>query len=90
MAARAPLCSRLTKRTPLSRCRSPSTWVSDTSESTNDHSDSDDSSAVVAVEPIDQAAAEVPNLAYLVAASDFTQFLLNDPHAPMVTVSLRV
>ena len=31
----------------------------------------------------------LPCLADLMAASDFTQYLLNDPHAPMVTVSLE-
>ena len=50
---------------------------------------SDDSSAVVAVEPIDQAPAEVPSLADILAARDFTQFPLNGPCAPMVTVSLE-
>ena len=39
------------------------------------------------VEPTDQAAADVPCLADL--TSDFTQPLLNDPHAPMVAVSLE-
>ena len=43
----------------------------------------------MAVEPIDQAPAEVPSLADILATPDFTQFLLNDPHAPMVTMSLE-
>ena len=34
---------------------------------------------------IDQAAAEVSCVAELLAAPDFTQHLLNDLHAPMVT-----
>ena len=80
-------CSLLTKRTPLVRRRIPSTW-SLTRQSDN-HSDSDDSSAAVVVEPIDQAAADVPCLADLMATPDFTQYLLNDPRAPMVTVSLE-
>ena len=37
--------------------------MSDTSESTDNQSDSDDSSAVAVVEPTDQAAADVPCLA---------------------------
>ena len=41
------------------------------------------------VEPVDQAAAEVPGAANLLAASDFMQHLLNDMHAPMVTVILE-
>ena len=59
--------------------------AAETSESSDDHSDSDDSSAVALIEPTDQAqaAAEVPCLADLLTTSDFTQYLLNDPHAPM-------
>ena len=41
------------------------------------------------VEPTDQTAADVSCLADLMATSDFTQNLLNDPHAPMVAVSLE-
>ena len=63
--------------------------MSDTSESTGSQSDSDDSSVVAVTEPTDQAAADVPCLADLMATSDFTQYLLNDPHAPMVAVSLE-
>ena len=74
---------------PADEARDPIDLVSDTSESTDHHSDSDDSSAVVVVEPTDQAAADVPRLADLMATPDFTQYLLNDPHAPMVTVSLE-
>ena len=40
---------------PVAEAQAPIDLVSDTSESDEDHSDSDDSSAVVAVEPIDQA-----------------------------------
>ena len=39
---------------PASEAQDPIDLVSDTSESTDDHSDSDDSSAAVVVEPIDQ------------------------------------
>ena len=67
----------------------PIDLVSDTSESSDDHSDCDDSSAVVVIEPTDQASAEVPCLADLLTTSDFTQYLLNDPRAPMVSVSLE-
>ena len=63
--------------------------MSDTSESTDNPSDSDDFSAVAVVEPTDQAAAYVSCLADLMATSDFTQHLLNDPHAPTVAVSLQ-
>ena len=52
-------------------------------------SDSDHSSDVAVVEPVDQAAAEVPSAVDLLAASDFTQHLLNDMHAPMVIVILE-
>ena len=42
-------------------------------------SHSDDSSAVAVVESTDQATADVPCLANLMATSDFTQY--HDPHA---------
>ena len=48
---------------PAGEAQDPIDLVSDTSESTDNHSDSDDSSAVVVVEPTDQAAADVPRLA---------------------------
>ena len=51
---------------------------SDSSESTGSLSDSENSSVVAVVEPTDQAAAEVPCAADLMATSDFTQHLLND------------
>lgn len=66
--------------------------ASDTSASSSDGSqasDSDESSAAVVVEPTDQAAAEVPCVEDLLVAPDFTLHLLNDLHAPMVTVSLE-
>ena len=66
--------------------QAPIDLVSDTSDSDEDHSDSDDSSVAVAVEPVDQAPAHVADI---LAARDFAQFLLRDPHAPMVTVSLE-
>ena len=62
--------------------------MSDTSESTDNQSDPDDSVPWRWLNP-DQAAADVPCLANLMATSDFTQYLLNDPHAPMVAVSLE-
>ena len=68
--------------------RKQSTW-SLIHQTRPDSSDSDDSSAVVAVEPVDQAPADVSSLADTLAARDFTQFLLKDPHAPMVTVRLE-
>ena len=70
---------------PADEAQAPIDLVSETSESTGSSSDSDDSSAVAVVEPVDQAA-ELPCTADLLAASDFTQHLLNDMHAPMVTV----
>ena len=45
---------------PAAEAQGPIDLVSDTSESAEGHSDSDDSSVVVAVEPIDQAPADVP------------------------------
>ena len=63
--------------------------MSDTSASAGSQSDSDDSSAVAVVEPTDQAAAEVPCVADLMATSNFPQHLLNDPHAPMIAVGLE-
>ena len=63
--------------------------VSETSESDGSASNSDNSSDVAVVESVDQAAAEVPGAANLLAASDFTQHLLNDMHASMVTVILE-
>ena len=69
--------------------QAPIDLVSDTSDSDEDHSDSDDSSVAVAVEPVDQAPADVSSVADILAARDFAQFLLRDPHAPMVTVSLE-
>ena len=73
---------------PADEAQAPTDLVSDSSESTDSSSDSDDSSVVAVVEPVDQAA-EVPCVADLLAASDFTQHLLNDLHAPMVTVILE-
>ena len=52
----------LDEAAPAAEVQDPIDLVSDTSESTDESCDSDDSSAVVAVEPIDQAAAEVPVL----------------------------
>ena len=49
----------------------------------------DHSSDVAIVEPVDQAAAVIPCAADLLAASDFTPHLLNDMHAPIVTVILE-
>ena len=69
---------------PAEEAQAPIDLVSDSSESTGNSSDSDDSSVVAVVEPVDQAAAEVPCVADLMAASDFTRHLLNDLHAPMV------
>ena len=69
--------------------QAPIDLVSETSESNGSASDSDDFSIVAVVEPVDQAAAEVPCAADLLAATDFTQHLLNDMHAPMVTVILE-
>ena len=63
---------------PADEAKAPIDLVSNSSESTGCASDSDDSSVVVVVEPIDQAA-EV----------HFTQHMLNDVHAPMVTVILK-
>ena len=54
-----------------------------------DPADSDHSSDVAIVEPVDQAAAVVLSVADLLTASDFTPHLLNDPHAPMVTVLIE-
>ena len=59
------------------------------SEFSDSASDSDHSSDVVIVEPVDQAAAVVPSVGDLLTASDFTPHLLNDMHAPMVTVILE-
>ena len=61
--------------------QAPIDLVSD-SESTGDSGDSDDFSDVAVVEPVDQAAAEVPCVADLLTSSDFTQHLLNDLHEP--------
>ena len=75
---------------PAADEHAPIDLVSDTSDSDDDHSDSDDDSSVaVAVEPVDQAPADVPCVSDILAARDFTHFLLRDPHAPMVTVSLE-
>ena len=74
--------------TPADEAQAPIDLVSDSSESTGSSSDSDDSSVVAVIEPTDQAAADVPCVADLMAASDFTQHLLNDLRAPMVTVIL--
>ena len=49
----------------------PIDLISDTLASTDDSSDSDDSRAAVAVEPIDQAAAEVSSLTGLSVVQDF-------------------
>ena len=74
---------------PADDAQAPIDLVSDTSEFNGSASDSDHSSDVVIVEPADQAAAGVPGAADLLAASDFTPYLLNDMHAPMVTVILE-
>ena len=75
---------------PAAEAQDPIDLVSDTSESAEDNSDTaHDGSSAVAVEPIDQAPAEVSSLVDILAARDVTQFLLNGPHAPMVTVSLE-
>ena len=74
---------------PAEEAQAPIDLVSDTSASAGSQSDSDDSSVVAVIEPTDQAAAEVPCVVDLMAATDFTQHLLNDPHAPMITVSLE-
>ena len=71
---------------PADDAQAPIDLVSDTSESAGSLSDSDHSSDVAIVEPVDQAAAVIPCAADLLAASDFTPHLLNDMHAPMVTV----
>ena len=73
---------------PADDAQAPIDLVSD-AESTGTSGDSDDSSDVAVVEPVDQAAAEVPCVADLLTSSDFTQHLLNDLHAPMVTVILE-
>ena len=74
---------------PADDAQAPIDLVSDPSESDGSASDSDHSSDVAIVEPVDQAAAVVPGAADLLAASDFTPHLLNDMHAPMVTVILE-
>ena len=76
-------------KAPADDAQAPIDLVSETSESDGSASDSDNSSDVAVVEPVDQAAAEVPGAADLLAASDFTQHLLNDMHAPMVTVIIE-
>ena len=76
-------------KAPANDAQAPIDLVSETSESDGSASDSDNSSDVAVVEPVDQAAAEVPGAADLLAASDFTQHLLNDMHAPMVNVILE-
>ena len=53
----------------LSEVQDPIDLVSDTSESTGSQSDSDNSSVVAVVEPTDQAAADVPCLADLMATA---------------------
>ena len=74
---------------PADDSQAPIDLVSETSESSDSASDSDHSSDVAVVEPVDQAAAVVPSVGDLLTASDFTPRLLNDMHAPMVTVILR-
>ena len=74
---------------PADDAQAPIDLVSDTSESAGSVSESDHSSDVAIVEPVDQAAAVIPCAADLLAASDFTPHLLNDMHAPMVTVILE-
>ena len=62
----------LPPRTPLlTTPRLPIDLVSETSESDGNASDSDNSSDVAVVEPVEQAAAEVPGAADMLAASDF-------------------
>ena len=70
------------------RLRLPSTWYLKR-QSPPAAKASDYPSVVAVVEPTDQAAADVPCLVDLMATSDFTQHLLNDPHAPMAAVSLE-
>ena len=69
--------------------QAPIDLVSETFESDGSASDSDNSSDAAVVEPVDQAAAEIPGAANLLAASDFAQHLLNDMHAPMITLILE-
>ena len=74
---------------PADDGQAPIDLVSENSESSDSASDSDHSSDVAIVEPVDQAAAVVPSVGDLLTASDFTPHLLNDLHAPMVTVILE-
>ena len=74
---------------PADYSPAPIDLVSENSESSDSASDSDHSSDVAIVEPVDQAAAVVPSVGDLLTASDFTPHLLNDLHAPMVTVILE-
>ena len=66
---------------PVDDAQAPIDLVSDTSESAGSLSDSDHSSDVAIVEPVDQAAAVIPCAADLLAPSNFTPHLLNDMHA---------
>ena len=67
----------------------PIDLVSETSKSSDSASDSDHSSDVAIVEPVDQTAAVVPSIGDLLTTSDFTPHLLNDMHAPIVTLILE-
>ena len=71
----------LTPKLPLTWSRKPPSPMG--------ASDSDHSSDVAIVEPVDPAAAVIPCAADVLAATDFTPHLLNDMHAPMVTVILE-
>ena len=71
---------------PADDSQAPIDLVSETSESDGSAGNSDHSSDAAIVESVDQAAVVIPCAADLLAATDFTPHLLNDMHAPMVTV----